>query len=327
MFASVLAPLALLAPLAAAEIIVNVGVNNSLLFDPPQVFTEPGETITFVFHSNHTATQSTFANPCTQLDGGFNTGFLSNNQSASVRVNGTDPIWMYCAVGMHCEYGMVFAVNPTPSQPYDFFHAKAGLLLNATTAATNATNATSSTVVPATSPTAGTFTFATATAATSAATDAATTVATDSAASAATSAVASAAASAATDSASAATSAASAATSAAPATSAVTAAATSAATSAAAATDSAATSAAAATDSAAATTSAAASLGAAPRVGLAGASDAVTSFASASASATDAAFAAVTTVAGETPVVIVAEQDTEVPDKRRWMQREVAFSR
>ncbi|KZV66592.1 hypothetical protein PENSPDRAFT_654816 [Peniophora sp. CONT] len=124
MFASVLASLALLAPLAAAEVIVNVGVNNTLLFDPPQVFTEPGETITFVFQSNHvstaraschfilpcsrhaiqTATLSTFEDPCTAVDGGFDTGFLSNNQTASVRVNGTDPIWMYCRVGMHCAY-------------------------------------------------------------------------------------------------------------------------------------------------------------------------------------------------------------------------------
>jgi len=87
---------------------------------------------------NHTATQSTFANPCSPAAGGFDSGlyvsfpFLSltlslipsfsipvsdNNtsgpfQQAQFQVKDTNPVWVYCRQTGHCQKGMVFAINP-----------------------------------------------------------------------------------------------------------------------------------------------------------------------------------------------------------------------
>ena len=82
---------------------------------------------------NHTATQSTFADPCTLTEGGFDSGLtpITNNQTKTVRlfpspahlrkniverkaecqfsilVNSTAPTWVYCKP--HCTLGMVMA--------------------------------------------------------------------------------------------------------------------------------------------------------------------------------------------------------------------------
>ena len=90
---------------------------------------------------NHTATQSSFANPCSAAPGGFDSGlyvylhFLSpllesDSFSYSVPVSdnntngpfpaGTVPqvadtstsVWVYCRQTGHCQKGMVFAINP-----------------------------------------------------------------------------------------------------------------------------------------------------------------------------------------------------------------------
>lgn len=47
---------------------IVVGGPNKLFFDPANITAQPGDTITFQFmQKNHTATQSSFANPCTSL--------------------------------------------------------------------------------------------------------------------------------------------------------------------------------------------------------------------------------------------------------------------
>jgi len=69
---------------------------------------------------NHTATQSSFANPCSAAAGGFDSGFVpvsENNtagpfQQAEFQVTDTNPVWVYCRQTGHCQMGMVFAINP-----------------------------------------------------------------------------------------------------------------------------------------------------------------------------------------------------------------------
>lgn len=54
---------------------VVVGGPGVLAFNPTTVVAQPGDTVTFEFHQkNHTATQSTFADPCKPMSGGFNSG-------------------------------------------------------------------------------------------------------------------------------------------------------------------------------------------------------------------------------------------------------------
>lgn len=86
---------------------------------------------------NHTATQSSFASPCGQLSGGFDTGlyvviFKRSTPDADIRpisepvaadatsfptvmytVKDTKATWFFCAQGggAHCAAGMVFAIN------------------------------------------------------------------------------------------------------------------------------------------------------------------------------------------------------------------------
>lgn len=55
------------------------GAGPALAFDPPTLKAANGTTITFEFRGapgNHTVTQSTFANPCAQMPGGFDSGYI-----------------------------------------------------------------------------------------------------------------------------------------------------------------------------------------------------------------------------------------------------------
>jgi plastocyanin len=104
----------------AATIEVVVGGPGVLKFTPPSVNANRGDVIRFVFQQkNHTVTQSSLANPCAPLAGGFDSGFwpVRDNQTtgfptADLNVTQTTPIWAYCRQGTHCKSGMVFAVNP-----------------------------------------------------------------------------------------------------------------------------------------------------------------------------------------------------------------------
>ena len=54
---------------------VIVGGTGVLTFQPNSLTAQPGDTVTFEFHvKNHTATQSTFASPCSPMANGFNSG-------------------------------------------------------------------------------------------------------------------------------------------------------------------------------------------------------------------------------------------------------------
>jgi hypothetical protein len=41
----------------------------------------------------------------------------------TVTVNGTGPEWFYCSQAMHCQSGMVFAINPTAEKTLDGYKA------------------------------------------------------------------------------------------------------------------------------------------------------------------------------------------------------------
>ncbi|KIK95730.1 hypothetical protein PAXRUDRAFT_826712 [Paxillus rubicundulus Ve08.2h10] len=104
----------------AAQLNVVVG-GGSLKFDPEFVTANPGDTVIFTFkQANHTATQSTLANPCSMVPGGFDSGYMpvaaSNTNgpfpAAEFTVQDTNPVWVYCKQANHCQQGMVFAINP-----------------------------------------------------------------------------------------------------------------------------------------------------------------------------------------------------------------------
>lgn len=111
---------------------VTVGASG-LNFSPSNLTAQPGDTVTFEFRpKNHTATQSTFANPCSPMANGFNSGFTPVGTDATtfptftVKVNDTSPVWVYCAQSGHCSSGMVFAINaPATGNTFDAFKAKA----------------------------------------------------------------------------------------------------------------------------------------------------------------------------------------------------------
>ncbi|KAF8271415.1 hypothetical protein EI94DRAFT_1720546 [Lactarius quietus] len=105
---------------------VNVSDQNANLLYSPSFITNVsiGDKVVYTFNpKNHTVTQSSFQQPCTHLDGGFDSGFnptAPNNAyppTFTVTVNDTKPIWVYCKQAAntpqsHCGNGMVHAINP-----------------------------------------------------------------------------------------------------------------------------------------------------------------------------------------------------------------------
>ncbi|TFK30192.1 hypothetical protein FA15DRAFT_651700 [Coprinopsis marcescibilis] len=128
-----LAALAVLLPIVAQAANFDVAVGQEgLTFTPPNVPAVPGDTVTFTFYpKNHTVTQSSFAAPCTPLEGGEHSGFRPTEagpleDTFVFDVTSADPAWFYCAQGQHCQGGMVFAVNPpAEGNTYETFVANA----------------------------------------------------------------------------------------------------------------------------------------------------------------------------------------------------------
>jgi len=142
---------------ALGEIItVKVGENDTLSYAPSSVNATVGDQLVFEFVAkNHTVTQSTFADPCsnftfangsTGVDSGFQ--FVAANTTSFPTfsftiMNTSAPLWFYCRQTGHCEKGMVFAVNPTAEKSFAAFQATA-MKTNATTAS-NSTGSSSAT--------------------------------------------------------------------------------------------------------------------------------------------------------------------------------------
>ncbi|KAK7682631.1 hypothetical protein QCA50_014431 [Cerrena zonata] len=134
MLASSLVIAGLLSLAQAAVYTVTVGIVETdgqpgLGFDPSSIRPAAGDTITFTYAlpeyiknpsvTQHSATQSTFENPCSKMDGGFDTGIQSTGSvnsntgnSYDLTVNDTNPLWFFSAANSDCKSGMVLAVNP-----------------------------------------------------------------------------------------------------------------------------------------------------------------------------------------------------------------------
>jgi hypothetical protein len=143
------------AAVSAAEFNITVGKDNANTFDPPQITgVQQGDVVRFRFVSkSHSATQSTFDQPCQSKAGGVDSGFLPVAAGAttfpewSIQINNvTAPMWFYCARAPHCTAsGMVFAINPTAERTFAAFQAKAtggaGAGTNSSSTASGATPA------------------------------------------------------------------------------------------------------------------------------------------------------------------------------------------
>ncbi|KIJ35809.1 hypothetical protein M422DRAFT_780437 [Sphaerobolus stellatus SS14] len=122
---------------------VTVGANGTLAFSPSNITVAMGDKVAFQFMAkNHTATQSTFADPCVpaSINGsaGVDSGFMAipaNNSlqagqfpTWTITVNTQSPIWFHCAQTIpknHCQAGMVFSINATPEKSFDAYLATA----------------------------------------------------------------------------------------------------------------------------------------------------------------------------------------------------------
>jgi len=143
MFSSTIVALAsLTASALGAQIDVTVGGAGVIAYNPSSVTANVGDVVVFHFQQkNHTATQSTLANPCTHLDGGFDSGFVPVAADATApfpvaqfTVKDTNPVWVYCKQTGHCGQGMVFAINP--GNNFDTYKANAMATANGTSSAT-----------------------------------------------------------------------------------------------------------------------------------------------------------------------------------------------
>ncbi|KAK0218763.1 hypothetical protein IW262DRAFT_1274203, partial [Armillaria fumosa] len=109
-------------------------------FNPANVTASEGDVITFEFSGapgNHSITQSSLANPCTPLSGGFDSGwvFISGPETPVPQwnltvTNASSPIWFYCkqlVPSPHCKAGMIGAINAptTGSASFDTFVSNA----------------------------------------------------------------------------------------------------------------------------------------------------------------------------------------------------------
>jgi plastocyanin len=103
---------------------VDVG-KSGLTFEPSILHASVGDTINFHFWpSNHSVAESTFDKPCQPKSGGIDihpifSGFIPSKQSSSdtmfsMKVNTSDPVWLYCSQTEvdHCKNGQVMVINP-----------------------------------------------------------------------------------------------------------------------------------------------------------------------------------------------------------------------
>ncbi|CZT11387.1 uncharacterized protein RAG0_15559 [Rhynchosporium agropyri] len=111
--------------------IVKVG-ESPLKFSPESMKANVGDTIEFHFYpATHSVAQSSFAAPCTPLNGtsffsgGIKTASGMNEQVFSITVTDTKPIWYYCAFTGHCAGGMAGVINPPADKTIEQYVAAA----------------------------------------------------------------------------------------------------------------------------------------------------------------------------------------------------------
>ncbi len=129
---SLLAQTLLIPTITAETINVAVGENNLLTFTPPTVSAQPGDTVAFNFQTaNHSVVSSDQNSPCLPLPNAIFSGFQpvnkddENKPTFSVPIKDTNPIYIYCSQGNHCQKGMVMVINPPNATAQLLFAAKA----------------------------------------------------------------------------------------------------------------------------------------------------------------------------------------------------------
>jgi len=110
------------APIPQKTHIVQVGMQDQILFNPAQVQALPGDVVVFRLRRlNHSVTESSLQSPCQKTLGGFDSGFGNFNPDddddkvVAFSVSDNNPRWFFCAQSSpfsHCNAGMVFGLNP-----------------------------------------------------------------------------------------------------------------------------------------------------------------------------------------------------------------------
>ncbi|KAJ7615827.1 hypothetical protein FB45DRAFT_934755 [Roridomyces roridus] len=110
----------------------------ALSFDPSQITAAQNDVVQFVFSGvpgNHSVTQSSFANPCQAIPGGFDSGWVFNDDPTApaptwnLTVTATTPLWFYCKQlkstpgPAHCNLEMVGVINIGTKSFADFASA------------------------------------------------------------------------------------------------------------------------------------------------------------------------------------------------------------
>jgi len=103
----------LLAVAFGQEQIVQVGAQG-LQFLPDTIYAGAGSTIKFQFvAATHNVAEGTYDKPCTPSGNtSFYSGTLDTTQVFTIKINDTNPIFIYCSTPGHCEAGMVAVINP-----------------------------------------------------------------------------------------------------------------------------------------------------------------------------------------------------------------------
>ncbi|KAI0255403.1 hypothetical protein BJV78DRAFT_763793 [Lactifluus subvellereus] len=114
---------------SSTNINVDVAPGGKLVFNPSNFTAANGTTVTFFFPQSsisHSVTQSSFANPCTPLASGFDSGLQDAKQFSIKITNDQQPIWFFCKAPLHCGTGFVGSINaPTTGNTYDAYLAAA----------------------------------------------------------------------------------------------------------------------------------------------------------------------------------------------------------
>ncbi|PHH63123.1 hypothetical protein CDD81_6274 [Ophiocordyceps australis] len=118
---------------AGATHTVTVGGDQGLAFNPQEIRANAGDMIIYKFMAQkHSATQSSFDDPCVPLPGGFDTDLIENANNSIVpapevamQVMTTKPIWMFCKAKTHCGKGMTMSINPTAEKTHSLFQQMA----------------------------------------------------------------------------------------------------------------------------------------------------------------------------------------------------------
>ncbi|KAJ6213713.1 hypothetical protein PSV09DRAFT_2396216 [Bipolaris maydis] len=108
-------------PLRRASQIIPVVVGGPQdTFVPNSITAAVGDIVQFQFsNGNHTVTQSTADTACTPMDGGIHSGHIPFEDGQTevgtfnMPITSTEPMFLYCATGPHCQLGQVMMINPS----------------------------------------------------------------------------------------------------------------------------------------------------------------------------------------------------------------------